>query len=121
MKDMSAEEREMVEKFQGKGDGHTDQRTLIATPSCDVHVMLFIAAALCLVVGQVGRRPVLGYGHVLSHNGLRMGWSPFPNIVIKLRCLSSANEDAGNPDGARAFPLRGGAAKFRWALSGQFH
>ena len=50
MKDMSAEEREMAEKFQGKGAAHI--ATLIATP-IGMFIYLFITAALFLVVSKL--------------------------------------------------------------------
>ena len=61
MKDMSAEEREMVEKFQGKGAAQI--ATLIATPIV-MFIYLFIAAALCLVVGKL-LGGLLSYGQAL--------------------------------------------------------
>ena len=61
MKDMSAEEREMMEKFQDKG---AQVATLIATPIV-MFVMLFITAALCLVAGRlIGG--LLSYGQALA-------------------------------------------------------
>jgi hypothetical protein len=62
MKDMSAEEREMVEKFQGKGAAQT--ATLIASPIA-MFIYLFIAAALCLVLGKL-LGGLLSYGQALA-------------------------------------------------------
>ena len=62
MKDMSAEEREMVEKFQGKGAAQIG--TLIATPIA-MFIYLFIAAALCLVLGKA-LGSLLSYGQALA-------------------------------------------------------
>ena len=50
MKDMPAEEREMVEKFQSQGAAQIV--TLIATPIA-MFIYLFITAALCLVLGKL--------------------------------------------------------------------
>ena len=62
MQDMSAEEREMVEKFQGKGAAQ--MATLIATPIV-MFIYLFIAAALCLVLGKLFGG-LLSYGQALA-------------------------------------------------------
>ena len=62
MKDMSAEEREMVEKFQGKGAAQ--MATLIASPIA-MFIYLFIAAALCLVLGKL-LGGLLSYGQALA-------------------------------------------------------
>ena len=62
MKDMSAEEREMVEKFQSQGAAQA--ATLIATPIV-MFIYLFMGAALCLVAGKlIGG--LLGYGQALA-------------------------------------------------------
>ena len=61
MKDMSAEEREMVEKFQSQSVAQIG--TLIASPIA-MFIYLFIAAALCLVAGRlIGG--LLSYGQAL--------------------------------------------------------
>ena len=61
MKDMSAEEREMAEKFQGKGAAQI--ATLIATPIM-MFIYLFITAALFLVLSKlIGA--MLSYGQAL--------------------------------------------------------
>ena len=62
MKDMSAEEREMVEKFQGKGAAQ--MATLIATP-ITMFIYLLITAALFLVLGKL-LGGLLSYGQALA-------------------------------------------------------
>ena len=62
MKDMSAEEREMAEKFQSQGAAQIG--TLIATPIA-MFIYLFIAAALFLVLGKL-LGGLLSYGQALA-------------------------------------------------------
>ncbi len=62
MKDMSADEREMVEKFQSQGAGQV--ATLIATPIV-MFIYLFISAVLCLVLGKLFGG-LLSYGQALA-------------------------------------------------------
>lgn len=62
MQGMSAEEREMAEKFQSQGVAQV--ATLIATPIM-MFVYLFISAGLCLVLGKLFGG-LLSYGHALA-------------------------------------------------------
>lgn len=62
MEGMSAEEREMAEKFQSQGVAQA--ATLIATPIM-MFVYLFISAGLCLVLGKLFGG-LLSYGQALA-------------------------------------------------------
>ena len=62
MQSMSAEEREMAEKFQSQGAAQV--ATLIATPIM-MFIYLFTSAALCLVLGKLFGG-LLSYGQALA-------------------------------------------------------
>ena len=74
MKDMPAEEREMVERFPVPRRG--PDRDPDRHADCDVHLSLHYRCAL-LSVGQVGRRHAL-LRPSPSHNGLRWVGHPSP-------------------------------------------